>query len=90
MAIDTLGANALASDSVISAKVADDAITHGKTSFIDSATGAQTLPKGTTAQRPGSAANGMVRYNTTNEVTEEYRDGGWHNLSNLVTTLEAQ
>ena len=68
------------------ADIADNSITYPKTSFADSATGAQTLPKGTTAQRPGSAANGMVRYNTTNDVTEEYRDGAWHNLSNLVTT----
>ena len=64
----------------------DGTVTRTKTSFIDSDTGSLTLPAGTTAQRTGSAANGMIRYNTTLNVTEEYRDGGWHNLSNLVTT----
>ena len=66
----TVAVGDIADGSVTTAKIANDAITYPKTSFADSATGAQTLPKGTTAQRPGSAANGMVRYNTTNEVTE--------------------
>ena len=38
------------------------------------------LPNGTTAQRP-TGANGMLRYNTTLDVTEEYRDGAWEKLS---------
>ena len=86
MALDKFGANALGTNSVTSAKIANDAVTHGKTSFIDSATGAQTLPVGTTAQRPSSAANGMIRYNTTLGVTEEYRDGGWKTLSSVSIT----
>ena len=85
MAIDTLGANALASDSVTTAKIDDDAITYPQTTFVDSATGAQTLPKGTTAQRPGSPADGMVRFNTTTSVTEEYRSSAWKTLSNVTT-----
>ena len=40
------------------------------------------LPSGTTAQRSGSPVNGMVRYNTTTNLTEEYRSGAWFNLSN--------
>jgi len=47
-----------------------------------SSTGALTLPAGTTAQRPSSPVNGMIRYNTTDDVTEEYRDGAWVILSN--------
>ena len=41
------------------------------------------LPSGTTAQRPASPANGMIRYNTTEDYVEEYRNGSWKSLSNL-------
>lgn len=41
------------------------------------------LPSGTTAQRPASPANGYIRYNTTLNYTEEYRDGAWEALSNV-------
>ena len=43
------------------------------------------LPSGTTAQRPGSPANGYIRYNTDDDVIEEYRDGAWNDLSNVFT-----
>lgn len=36
-----------------------------------------TLPRGTTAQRPGSPSNGMFRYNTTLNVFEGYQAGAW-------------
>ena len=35
------------------------------------------LPDGTTAQRPGSPVNGMVRYNTTLSTFEGYKAGAW-------------
>ena len=41
------------------------------------------LPKGTTAQRPGSPDNGYIRYNTTEDYIEEYRNGSWVVLSNV-------
>ena len=47
-------------------------------------TGAIELPTGTTAQRP-TGVNGMLRYNTTDNVTEEYRDGNWHTLSSVFS-----
>ena len=37
-------------------------------------TGSLELPTGTTAQRPGSAAAGMFRYNTTTGAFEGYTD----------------
>ena len=37
-------------------------------------TEAITLPRGTTAERPGSPVNGMLRYNTTLGATEQYRN----------------
>lgn len=40
-------------------------------------TGAITVPVGTTAQRPGTAVNGMMRYNTTTAHLEAYVAGAW-------------
>lgn len=41
-------------------------------------TGAVTLNSGTTAQRPSSATNGMIRYNTDfNGLVEGYSNGAW-------------
>ena len=45
-----------------------------------SATDALTLPVGTTGQRPGSAANGQIRYNSTLATIEGYA-GAWKNLA---------
>lgn len=36
-----------------------------------------TLPKGTTAQRPGSPVDGMVRFNTTLNTFEGYKNAAW-------------
>ena len=41
-----------------------------------SATDAVQLPRGTTAQRP-TAATGMLRYNTTNDIFEGYINAAW-------------
>lgn len=40
-------------------------------------TGAITIPVGTTAQRPASPVNGMVRFNTTNSRLEGYANSTW-------------
>lgn len=40
-------------------------------------TGAIRLPVGTTAQRPASPVNGMVRLNTTNNALEGYANSTW-------------
>ena len=52
---------------------------------VGSKTDALRVPNGTTAQRPSSPANGMIRYNTTLDATEEYRGGAWVNLSAVLT-----
>ena len=44
-------------------------------------TGALTLPTGNTAQRPGTATNGTMRYNTSNNVIEVYLSGSWANVA---------
>jgi hypothetical protein len=40
-------------------------------------TGAVTIPRGNTAQRPSPAVNGMMRYNTTTLVVEGYANNTW-------------
>jgi hypothetical protein len=45
-----------------------------------SGTGSVKVPSGTTAQRDGSPANGMFRYNSTTEEFEGYSDGEWGSI----------
>jgi len=45
-------------------------------------TGSLTIPRGTTAERPGSATVGMLRYNTDTDVFEGY-DGQWITLNGV-------
>jgi hypothetical protein len=40
-------------------------------------TTALTLPSGTTAERPGTPVNGMIRFNTTLSQTEVYQNSVW-------------
>jgi hypothetical protein len=44
-------------------------------------TGAITIPVGTTAQRPASAANGMMRYNSNTSKIEVFVANAWANIS---------
>lgn len=44
-------------------------------------TGSITIPSGTTAQRPATPANGMLRYNTTISNMEIYINGSWVTLT---------
>jgi len=46
-----------------------------------SATDALRLPSGTTGQRPGSAANGDIRYNSTTGQIEGYANNAWAVIS---------
>ena len=45
-----------------------------------SSTGYFALPAGTTAQRPGSPTEGMIRYNTTESEYEVYTGTNWYSL----------
>ena len=47
----------------------------------NSSTGAANLPSGTTAERPGSPVNGMIRNNSTTNFVEVYQGGAWTALS---------
>ena len=57
--------------SVTAAAVSDQANT--STGYFD-------LPAGTTAQRPGSPATGMIRFNTDTNVVESYDGTSWRNV----------
>jgi hypothetical protein len=49
------------------------------------ATSAVKVPVGTTAQRPASPVNGMLRFNTTLNYMEEYRSNQWVAISNIFS-----
>jgi hypothetical protein len=46
----------------------------------DGPTGAVKVPSGTTAQRPATPAEGNIRYNTTTQQYEGFRQGQWASL----------
>ncbi len=65
---------------------AGDEVTHNAqtvnipNNLIYSGTGAVTQAVGTTAQRPGSPAEGMFRYNSTTDEFEGYADSSWGSI----------
>ena len=54
-----------------------------------SATDSLRLPSGTTGQRPGSPANGDIRYNTTTATIEGYSNGAYANLASGTSIEDA-
>jgi hypothetical protein len=66
----------IASNSILTRHVDDNQITGDQIAdnVVLSGTGSMTMPKGTTAQRSGSAQAGMFRYNTTLGKFEGYTD----------------
>ena len=46
-------------------------------SYSANGTGAMLVPSGTTGQRPGTTANGQLRFNTTTGTFEGYTSGAW-------------
>jgi hypothetical protein len=54
-----------------------------------SATDALRLPSGTDAQRPGSPANGDMRYNSEQTTIEGYANGAWANLASGTELKDA-
>ena len=54
-----------------------------------SATDALRLPSGTDAQRPGSPANGDIRYNSDQATIEGYAGGAWANLASGTELKDA-
>ena len=89
----TVAVGDIADGSVTTAKLANNAVTDAKSTITvspaavsdaaNTSTGYFDIPSGTTAQRPGSPATGMIRHNTTTGTTEEYRNGAWKSISNV-------
>lgn len=50
-----------------------------------SGTGAIKVPAGTTAEQPGTPANGMIRYNSTESSFEGYAGGAWGSIGGGAT-----
>ena len=59
------------------------------TTFHVSATDAVRLASGTTAQRPGSPANGDIRYNSNLTTIEGYSNGAWANMASGTEIKDA-
>jgi len=59
------------------------------TSLHISATDALRLPSGSNAQRPGSPANGDIRYSTDDATIEGYANGAWANLASGTLLKDA-
>jgi hypothetical protein len=75
---------------VVAGTVAGDAVeyTQFTTAFVNpvfGGTGFMLIPKGTTAERPVSPANGYMRYNTTTNQFEGYQGGEWGQLGGGAT-----
>jgi hypothetical protein len=59
------------------------------TTFHISATDALRLPSGDDSQRPGTPANGDVRYNSDQTTIEGYANGAWANLASGTLLKDA-
>jgi hypothetical protein len=55
-----------------------------------SSTDSVLLPRGTTAQRPGTPVNGMIRYNSTTNKFEAYQNSAWVDMIGGGSSLWTQ
>ena len=69
MPLTRIKQTAIGNDSITAAKLAPN--------ITDSGTGHTQVARGTTAQRTSPPVTGMLRYNTTIDVLEQYSSSGW-------------
>ena len=90
IADNAVDATKIASNSILTRHIDDNQITGDQIAddIVLSGTGSLRIPDGTVAQRPGSAALGMIRFNTDNNLFEGY-SGSWAGIgggeSNFTT-----
>ena len=72
----TIASADIANNAILTQHIDDNQVTGDQIAddIVLSGTGAIRMPDGTTGQRPGSAAAGMFRYNTTTSKFEGYTD----------------
>ena len=77
IADDAVESDKIANNAILTQHIDDNQITGDQLAddLVLSGTGSTRLPDGTTAQRPGSGAAGMMRYNTTLGQFEGYTSG---------------
>lgn len=66
-----------ATDTLVGRATTDTLLNKTTISSTALATGALSLPAGTTGERPGTPANAMIRYNSTDASFEGYQAGAW-------------
>lgn len=85
------GVTSISAGTGISVSASTGAVTITNTGALydtnTNSTGYFDLPSGTTAQRPGSPTEGMIRYNTTINKMEVYQSGQWVSF-NFSYTVE--
>ena len=74
-ALQTAGITAVTIDSSQNITMPGNITTTGNITM--NGTSALSIPQGTTAQRPNTPVNGMIRYNTTLDYIEWYNSSGW-------------
>jgi len=85
IAISTAGSERMRIDSTGRMNVASMTIS---ANVDNSSTGYFALPVGTTAQRPSSAANGMIRFNSTDNNFEYYDGTRWRQPADAPYNIE--
>lgn len=87
------GVTSISAGTGISVSASTGAVTVTNTGAVydaaTSSTGYFDLPAGTTAQRPGSPATGMIRYNTTESKYEVYNGTAWVSINTSVYNYDA-
>ena len=97
MALRKVQSGAIADNAITTSKIASGAVTAADlnsdvNNVINNVTvntvftgNSITIPAGTTAERPASANVGMIRYNTTTGLVEQYNATGWQGIDSPPT-----
>ena len=79
MALSKIGSAGIEAGAVSPTSISDQA---------NSSTGYFDIPTGTTAERPGTPATGMIRFNSTDTSFEYYDGTGWRQPADAPYTVE--